>query len=152
MKSPADLSSLLSTLFSARPLGRRLREASIWRVWDKAVGGQIAGKARPVSFREGVLTVTVSSAPWMQQLGFLKRQMIDAVNGALGEDLVKDIYLKAGRMSPPAPPADRPKRLHRELTDQERVRIEREAAAIADDDLRAAFVKFQTAYLRNSLP
>jgi hypothetical protein len=38
------------------------------------------------------------------------------------------------------------------LTDQERVRIEREAAAIADDDLRAAFVKFQTAYLRNSLP
>jgi hypothetical protein len=35
------------------------------------------------------------------------------------------------------------------LTSQERERIQQDAASIADDDLRIAFVNFQTAYLRN---
>ena len=150
MRRPSELSSLLPTLFTAKPLGKRLREAVIWRVWDRAVGEQIASKARPAAFREGVLTVVVSSAPWMQQLGFLKRQMIEAVNRDLGEELVRDIYLKAGSVSAPTESPQPAKPPCRELTTQERERILQEAATIADDDLRTAFVNFQTAYLRNS--
>ena len=149
MRRPSELSSLLPTLFTAKPLGKRLREAVIWRVWDRAVGEQIASKARPAAFREGVLTVVVSSAPWMQQLGFFKRQMIEAVNRDLGEELVRDIYLKAGSVSAPTESPQPVKPSRRELTSQERERIQQDAAAIADDDLRIAFVNFQTAYLRN---
>jgi len=149
MRRPSELSELLPTLFTAKPLGKRLREAVIWRVWDRSVGEQIASKARPAAFREGVLTVVVSSAPWMQQLGFLKRQLIEAVNRNLGEELVRDIYLKAGSVSAPTESPQPAKPPCRELTPQERERIQQEAAAIADDDLRTAFVNFQTAYLRN---
>jgi predicted nucleic acid-binding Zn ribbon protein len=149
MRRPSELSSLLPTLFTAKPLGKRLREAVIWRVWDRAVGEQIASKARPAAFREGVLTVVVSSAPWMQQLGFFKRQMIEAVNRDLGEELVRDIYLKAGSVSAPTESPQPVKPSRRELTSQERERIQQDAASIADDDLRIAFVNFQTAYLRN---
>jgi len=149
MRRPSELSSLLPTLFTAKPLGKRLREAVIWRVWDRAVGEQIASKARPAAFREGVLTVVVSSAPWMQQLGFFKRQMIEAVNRDLGEELVRDIYLKAGSVSAPTESPQPVKPSRRELTSQERERIQQDAATIADDDLRIAFVNFQTAYLRN---
>ena len=147
MKSPSELSSLLPALFSGKPLGTRLRESAIWRVWDQAVGQPIASKARPAAFREGTLTVIVSSAPWMQQLGFLKRQMIEAVNKALGEELVTEIYLKAGRVSPPPPSLRPPRRPARHLTPEERARIEQEASAIPDEELRAAFISFHTTWL-----
>ena len=150
MKSPTELSSLLPTLFSGKPLGSRLRESAIWRVWDKAVGQTIATKARPAAFREGTLTVVVSSAPWMQQLGFLKRQIIEAVNGALGEGLVTEIYLKAGKFSPPPPPLRPTRHPTRHLTPEEQVRIEQVAAAIPDAELRAAFIRCHTTWLSTS--
>ncbi len=112
----------------------------IWRVWDKAVGQPIASKARPSAFRQGILTVAVTSAPWMQQLGFLKQQLIEAVNGALGEEMVTEIYLKAGTLPPlPAPPPPRPPRMVRQLTGEEQSRIQQEAATIPDEELRAAY-------------
>lgn len=148
MKSPPELSALLPTLFSGRPLGRRLRESAVWRVWDRAVGHPIADKARPVAFREGTLTVAVSSAPWMQQLGFLRQQIIKAVNTALGEELVTEIYLKAGTVPPPSPPPPPPKRPPRRLTPEELARIEQEAAAIPDEELRTAFIRCHVAWLR----
>lgn len=147
MKSPSELSSFLPTLFTGKPLSKRFRESAIWRVWDKAVGQPLASKARPAAFREGVLTVVVSSAPWMQQLGFLKRQIIESVNSALGEDLVTEIYLKAGRPIPSPPPLRPPRRPARHLTTEELTRIEQEASAIPDEELRAAFTRFYTTWL-----
>ena len=63
-----------------------------------------------MSFRDGVLTVAVASAPWMQQLTFLKKGMIEKLNERLGRELVRDIYLKAGMPQPlPSPDPNRPK-------------------------------------------
>ena len=151
MKSPSELSSLLPTLFTGNPLGRRFKESAIWRVWDHAVGEPIASKARPAAFREGVLTVSVTSAPWMQQLGFLKRQLMEAVNKALGEELITEIYLKAGRPSPvTTPPPAPPRRLHRQLTPEEITRVEQEASIIPDDELRAAFIHCHISWLSST--
>ena len=150
MKNPTELSSFLPTLFSGKPLGKRLRESAIWRVWDQAVGQQIASKAHPAAFRDGTLTVAVTSAPWMQQLGFLKRQIMEAVNRALGEELVTEVYFKAGRVSPPPPPLPPPRRQTRHLTPEELAGIEQEAVAIPDEELRAAFIRFRTIWLKTS--
>jgi len=149
MKKPSELSALLPTLFADKPLGKRLRESVIWRVWDRSVGQQIASKARPVAFREGTLTVVVSSSPWMQQLGFLKQQMMDALNSALGETMITTIYLKAGITAPTLPPraSHRPTRC---LTPQEETRIAQEATAIPDEELRAAFIRCRAAWLRTT--
>lgn len=148
MKRPADVSSLLTTLLSGQPIGRRLRESAVWRVWDKAVGEPIASKARPVAFRDGVLTVSVISGPWLQQLSFLKQQLIEAVNSALGEPLVEEMYLKAGRMpaaSAPRQPA--PRSAGRELSQSEYERITLEASAIPDEELRCAFIRCHAAWI-----
>lgn len=98
MKRPAAVSELLSTLFAGTPAESRLKEGAIWEVWSRTVGPQIASRARPASIRNGVLTVVVSSAPWLQQLSFLKNQIREKLNAAIGEPLVKDIYLKAGSL------------------------------------------------------
>ncbi len=149
MSRPTEIASLLPSVFGGKPLGKRLHESSVWRVWDRAVGPQIAAKAQPVSFRDGLLTVAVTSAPWLKQIGFLKRQLIAAVNTALGEDLVREIYLKAGTLpNPPEPPP--PPRPTRDLTPEEVRLIREESAAVTDDDLREALVALRRAHLRTS--
>lgn len=138
MPRPAPLSDLLTTVFRGKPAEKRLKEGKIWLIWDRAVGEYIAARARPASFRDGVLTVAVASAPWMQQLNFLKKGIMDKLNAGLGEELVREIYLKAGRIDPP-PAQTRPRqREKRPLTGEEKLRIEAQSAAIEDPALRDA--------------
>ena len=105
------------------------------------MGRQIAAKASPVSFRDGVLTVAVVSAPWMQQLTFLKNGIMDKLNERIGRDLVRDIYLKAG-MPRSLPLRTEPvKKQGRPLTEGETRRIQEQTASVRDPELRESFVK-----------
>lgn len=141
MPRPVAVSELLTASLHGKPAGKRLEEGRIWLVWDAAVGPQIAGKARPVGFRDGVLTVAVTSAPWMQQLAFLKPSMMDKINQRLGRELVRDIYLKAGTTPLPSPQSQPRSTPVRQLTEEEARRIKEQTAAISDPDLREAFTR-----------
>jgi predicted nucleic acid-binding Zn ribbon protein len=58
-----------------------------WRAvseWPEAVGARIARRARAVSFHQGTLVVEVEGSAWMQELGFLKRQMLRQLECRLG--------------------------------------------------------------------
>ena len=141
MPRPLAIADLLAASFHGKPAGRRLEEGKIWLVWNAAVGKQIAAKAHPVSFRDGILTVAVSSAPWMQQLTFLKQGMIEKLNARLGAETVRDIYLKAG-ISPASPtPPGTPKKTSRRLTAEETRHIHEQTADISDPELREAFAR-----------
>ncbi len=141
MKRPTPLSDLMASVFRGKPAEKRLEEGRIWLVWDATVGPQIAGKARPIAFRDGVLTVAVANSPWMQQLTFLKQGMIEKLNQRLGGELVRDIYLKAGRPEVPLPPHKEGGRRERPLDATERVHIAEQTAAITDPELRAALAR-----------
>ncbi len=141
MPRPVAIADLLSAAFHGKPAEKRLREGKIWLVWDAAVGAQIAGRARPVSFRDGTLTVAVASAPWMQQLTFLKKKIIENVNDLLGQQLVHDIYLKAGRPQPLPPQPGPAKKPGRKLTKEETRRIGEQTASVSDPELREAFAR-----------
>jgi hypothetical protein len=138
MSAPAAVGRLLADTFQGTPLARRLTEAGIWEAWDKVVGAQIAAQARPSTIRDGVLTVLVASAPWMQQLNFLKGEIRERLNSHLGTKVVRDIYLKAGRpprlaQAPTLPPLpDRP------LTPDELATIAATVGTIEDPELRSA--------------
>jgi hypothetical protein len=144
---PVAVSGILGKIFQGQPLEKRLREGKIWQVWDSAVGDQIAAKARPANFRDGVLTVMVSNAPWMQQLNFLKKGIIEKINAALGEEQVREIFLKAGRPETLPPEIRTPKKPSRPLTSAENERIARETADIDDSELREAFANLLAKHL-----
>lgn len=136
---PAAVGELLSTAFQGTPTARLLKEGGIWRVWDEVVGPQIASRAKPSAIRAGTLTVVVASAPWLQQLNFLKVELKNKLNAALGEELVKDIYLKSGTLTDPESSRQprRRKKLHR-LTPAEEARIAGITAEVSDPDLHDA--------------
>jgi hypothetical protein len=141
MPCPMAIADLLAGTLQGKPVEKRLEEGKIWLVWTAAVGKQIAGKARPVSFRDGILTVVVSSPPWMQQLTFLKKGMIDTLNERLGRELVRDIYLKAGGREASPPPPRTPRLPVKPLSPAELDLIDKQTECIGDPELRTAFVK-----------
>lgn len=105
---PASIESVVATCLD-RALGTP-GAAGIWRVWDDAVGAQIARRAEPVRLRGRTLVVAVSSAPWMQELNLLKRTIVNAVNTRLPQPLIDDLYLvlTEGRVAD-APPSRVPR-------------------------------------------
>ncbi len=146
---PLAVGDLLSAVFNGTPAEKRLGEGKIWLVWEAAVGRQIADKAYPASFRDGTLTVAVASAPWMQQLTFLKKQIIQKVNERLGRELVRDIYLKAGGAKKRSPRTE-PWKKERPLTEDEISRIAGQTASISDPELHEAFARLLSKHLVDS--
>lgn len=137
---PLAVTDLLADALRGKPAERCLKEGRIWLLWETAVGEQIATTARPVKFRDGVLTVAVYSAPWMQQLNFLKGEIIRALNRALGEELVREIYLRAGSRPPTtvAGESAAPPKPRRPLSTEETAWVADMTGAIGDHEVAAA--------------
>jgi predicted nucleic acid-binding Zn ribbon protein len=68
----------------------------VWDIWEEAVGEVIAANTRPAAFKGNLLIVNATSSSWLQQLRFLKPEIIQKLNHVLGEVPVKDIKFKIG--------------------------------------------------------
>ncbi len=88
---------LNSALGKYRP-ARDTDMTQIWDIWDSAVGRPIAMNAKPDAFKDGNLTVNVSSSTWIHQLKFLEKEMITTINKKMDKDLVKQIRFKIGKI------------------------------------------------------
>lgn len=150
MSRPRPVADLLAEALRGKPAERRLKEGRIWLLWDEAVGERIASLARPVAFRDGTLTVAVANAPWMQQLNFLKRGIIEKLNTLLGGPVVSDIYLKAGKAESPvdSPPERRPP--PRQLTGAEQEFVATETESIEDPELREIISRLMAKHLAST--
>jgi predicted nucleic acid-binding Zn ribbon protein len=90
--------SVLQDLLKTPNMASNTRLSRIWEVWPDAVGGQIAANAKPAAIKGSLLIVLAESSAWIQQLHYLKREMIAKLNRTLGENLVKDIKFKIGTL------------------------------------------------------
>jgi hypothetical protein len=147
---PTRLSSLLANSLREQSLGKIFSEVEIWRAWDQTVGKQIASKARPSRFSAGVLTVVVNSAPWMQQLNFMKRDIVERLNDHLGKPLIKEIFLKAGTPVSSEPAVEPAKPAKRPLSQRERDEITAAVSQVSDPELRKAFTELLAEHRANA--
>jgi predicted nucleic acid-binding Zn ribbon protein len=96
LKQAVPLGNIINTVLANRMQKKDAGLLQVWQHWDAAVGDVIADNARPAAFKGNLLLVHVNSSPWMHQLQFLKKEIIEKVNNALGDDLVADIKFKIG--------------------------------------------------------
>jgi predicted nucleic acid-binding Zn ribbon protein len=96
MDKPAPLGGILQKALEASSIDVDLNLHRLWERWMDLVGPTIAENARPAAIKGRLLLVHVSSAPWMQQLHYLKDELIEKLNSALGKESVKDIRFKIG--------------------------------------------------------
>lgn len=68
----------------ARTLAPATTLARVQGVWDAAAGSAVAAETEPTSERDGVVTVSCSSAVWAQELTLLEPDIRGRLNAALG--------------------------------------------------------------------
>lgn len=136
------------------PLDRRGRVTAVrvMDVWETVAGEEIASRTTRMAFARGELTVSVESHAWATELGALSEELRHQVNSVLGENVVKRMRftVSGGRYDERAPrrlaaneSAGEPREMIRQglLSAEETAAIERSAAGIADDELRAIAIR-----------
>ena len=68
------------------PLAPRTPLAAVQGAWREAAGDGIATHARPVSERDGVVTVACDAATWAQELDLLRDDLVAGLRERLGDD------------------------------------------------------------------
>lgn len=73
--------------------------------WSRVAGKAIAENSHPVSFRNGTLTLSVSTDCWATQLQSMTTGIRDRINAFLGGSLVKKVSIRrqSGFASIPVP-------------------------------------------------
>jgi predicted nucleic acid-binding Zn ribbon protein len=75
------------------PLAEDFKRYRLKLDWAKVVGPTLADKCSPVAFSNGILYIWVTSAPWMNQLFYVRRELVKKINDYAGRSWVKDIRL-----------------------------------------------------------
>lgn len=96
---PSPIKPILDKVLKDLDLKRKRERGKICEFWEECVGKKIAGHTFPYSLTEqGKLLVNVDSSPWVEELTrFHKKRIEKAINGFLGQEVVKDVFFRVGR-------------------------------------------------------
>ena len=89
---PKSIGPIISDLIKNMGFEKKLTELDAVKNWDEVAGEKIAKISRAIKIADGRLTVRVPDPAWKQQLIFLKRELIAALNSRMGKAVVNDIY------------------------------------------------------------
>ena len=92
MKRLTSIKDVIDKIARQTGLGSKLKEVKILEQWYKEVGIEISNHTTPIKLFNGKLFVKVDSPVWMSQLTFIKKDIIDKINKAMNEKLIKDIF------------------------------------------------------------
>jgi len=67
--------------------------------WESLVGPDVAPHCRLTSLREGVLRVTVDTAPRGTQLRYLEGDLVERAASLVGADVVRELRVRVGSPS-----------------------------------------------------
>lgn len=90
------LGEVLFTILKKRGMASKIEENEVIKIWPEAVGRQIAAQTQPDALRNGTLFVKTVSSVWVQQLHFIKGEILDKLNQLSGKATVKEIRFITG--------------------------------------------------------
>ncbi len=93
-RRPRPVGEALRALTDDLGIGRTLRQFDVITGWPAIVGEQIARVATPRRIENGVLLVSVSSAPWRAELTMRRREILENIRRAAPEAGVTDIRFR----------------------------------------------------------
>ncbi|MBN1612831.1 MAG: DUF721 domain-containing protein [Deltaproteobacteria bacterium] len=133
------LGDILPQVLRKRRIALNLDDLQVLRLWDEVVGPQIAAQTRAHTVRGDMLFVKVANSVWMQQLHFLKGEILESLHRKLGKRSVGNIYFYIGDVGRRSSESEAGKPVEIEtfpLKDRDRNMIDRNTAAISDQELR----------------
>lgn len=136
LTAPQPISEILSAGLKKRNIPLNLEEHFILQLWPKAVGSKIAYQTRPDRLHAGTLFVRTTSSVWVQQLHFMKDEILDKMNQLAGKNAVKNIHFTVGyRPSKPDDETSDASKKKAALKAQDRKMIEEATEKLLDPEL-----------------
>ena len=143
---PHRLGKILENYLSRAGLHQRIWEQRILDAWERMVGKAIAEMTEPTRVRNRVLQVKVTNSVWMHELQFHKKLIIQKLNEGTGAPVVQDLWFfigekEAGKEIPPEGSRDKRERQARDLSREEKDRIEREISHLDDPEMKEILLR-----------
>jgi len=91
-----SIGDVLFPLLKKRGMASRIEDNAIRKLWPKAVGPKIAAQTKPDSLRNGTLFVKTVSSVWVQQLHFMREEILTKINNLLTKPVIKEIRFVVG--------------------------------------------------------
>jgi predicted nucleic acid-binding Zn ribbon protein len=88
-RDPQPLGRLASRVALEHGWSNRLAGGMVFGRWAALVGADVAEHARPVSLRDGELTVQAASTAWATQLRLLQSQLLRKIAAGVGPNVVR---------------------------------------------------------------
>lgn len=106
---PLPFGAAIDALLADRGWSAQANVAKVTGDWEGTVGADIAAHCRPVSLRDGVLTLEAESTAWATQIRLLSRTMLTRISEVAGAGTVTRLQVrgpaapswKRGRLSVP---------------------------------------------------
>ena len=89
--SPEKIGTIVESVLSERGYLIICKELSVLRAWPSIVGEALRGIAECTRVEKGILYVRVVSAPWRQEIVFMKQQLLSKLRRETGCTTIKDI-------------------------------------------------------------
>ena len=93
-RDPKPVAVLFNEMYRSLGLQKPFAQFKALHVWNEVVGETIARVTVIERFSSGQLFVKVKNPVWRMELLFRKQELIDRLNCALGEALVKEIIFR----------------------------------------------------------
>ena len=77
---------------------KQLRRYEPWRCWGDIVGPSLAAHTSPAGWRGTTLMITVEHNAWMQELQFMKRELMAKISTTCPDTKLKDIRFQVGKI------------------------------------------------------
>jgi predicted nucleic acid-binding Zn ribbon protein len=89
-----SLKDLIAIMLKQQKLKGKLNEVRLIDCWEKVMGPTIAQRTLEITLKDHTLYLKVASAPLKQELHFNTERVIELLNEALGENVVKNVILR----------------------------------------------------------
>jgi hypothetical protein len=141
-----SIGEILFSSFKGKGVAAKIQENSLMKLWPKAVGQQIALQTQPDCLKNGTLFVKTTSSVWVQQLHFMKEEILQKLNELAGKNAVKDIRFSVGyKLAQTRIAANNPSAKKSLLRERDKKMIAECTASLADSELAIIFKRVMQA-------
>lgn len=92
------LADILPQVLKKQKIPFHFEDQVLRRIWNQAVGPQIAAQTAPRYIKKGGLYITVATSVWMHQLQFMKEEIIIKFNELSGREPIGTLHFSLGEL------------------------------------------------------
>jgi hypothetical protein len=132
-----NLNSALRSAIREMGLEKKIRERECLSLWEEVVGKKLASASQADDIKNGVLYVSAKDSIWAQEIFNLKGLIMQKINQRMGEEIVKDIKVRAKPLKKKVKKEEEKKEEERELSKEILEMIDGLTAKIEDEKMRS---------------